>query len=211
MSTFRSRLRTYPLTGIACGVVLCFVAAVPYTLDPRGVYARYGLTYLQVCGIYLVAGGLAGTVAAVLMPLGRTIFGAFFVGTMMGLAVYGTVVVVSPTIMPRAAEFWGALGAGAVVFGPNGVYAWLQEHPRGSGPRWVDAMRAPTWWLVLAWWLAAAIIVPACWWVGTGPWLGQGRSMIPLAVMLVVIGFGLGLTFGAYHEHPPLGPDAPLE
>lgn len=191
------------------GAVLCVVAALPYGLDARGMHAHYGLTYPQVCGVYLVGGALGGTAAAVLAPLARTIIGAYIVGTLVGFVVYGVVALATASDESREIQIWIALFCGSIVFGPNAVYGWLKENARGSGPGWVDALRAPTWRLVLTWWLATAIITPACWYWGTHLWLGQTRTLIPLLIMLVAIGFAVGLTLGAFHERSGSIPDSP--
>lgn len=209
MSTLRSRLREYPVVGLVVGAVLCAVAALPYGLDARGMHAHYGLTYPQVCGVYLVAAVLAGTAAAVLAPLARTVIGAYIVGTLVGFIVYGVVALAIVSGESREMQFWIALFGGSVVFGPNAIYGWLKENARGSGPDWLEALRAPTWRLVLMWWLATAIIAPVCWYWGTHLWLGQTRTLIPLLIMLVAIGFAVGLTLGAIHERPASSPDSP--
>ena len=208
MRTLASRVRQNVQIGLCCGGALSVVAAIPYLLRSRELYAQLGLSYLQVVAVYFCGGILAGIVSALFWGLTRWIAGAYIVGTLIGMMVYGTAAVAIEKVQSWQEKVTISLLCGACVFGPVAVGLWLDAHPRGSAPQWVNALRYPSRRTVIAWWLAVLLVAPVCWHVGTTVWLGKLRAMLPLAVLLVVTGFAVGSTLVALRGRLSSGSDA---
>jgi hypothetical protein len=208
MSTVAARLRQNIQTGLFCGCALSVVAAIPYLLNSRELSARFGLSYLQLVGVYLCGGFLAGILSALLWGITRWIAGAYVVGTLTGMMVYGTAAVALGKVQSWQEKLTISLLCGACVFGPVAVGIWLDSHPRGSAPQWVDAMRYPSRSTVVAWWIALLVVAPICWHMGTTIWLGKLRAMVPLAVLLVLTGFAVGSTLVAVRGRLRSGSDS---
>lgn len=192
-STLSERLRWFPALGVLGGALFTLWVAFINGLSHGSALARNGLTLGQAAAFYLLAGLSGGTLVAFAWPRQRvSLFRAALLGALGIAPMYGLV-----ALMLRTSEPWGEqLGfvvlMATLVGGTVGIGSWLQEHPRGDVAPWVDALRYPTWPIVLRVWLGAGAVAVLAWFVG-GRWAGHWPAVvagllfaIPLALATLV-------------------------
>lgn len=81
--------------GLAWGLGMTFFLSVVATVTTLGhtrdFAERYGLTFAQLLGSYLVAGTLGGLILGAFRPVTKSRFGAFLIGSVLGITSYWTI------------------------------------------------------------------------------------------------------------------------
>src|SRR5438045_2937313 len=125
--------------GIGWGVVMAvgfsLFALLQYLLRGEQVFARLGLTFVDLIKSYLGAGVVCGTVIGFLRPITRWRWGGMLVGVLLTGIGYGAIFISfdgSPQRWPT--HNWVVLGIVAIVFGIyTGNREW-EEYVEPSQP-----------------------------------------------------------------------------
>jgi len=191
------RLVWFPVLGLLVGCAYALWATVVNRLSHGAAFVRLGVTWGQLTSLYLLAAPLGGLLVGLAWPLRRSVIGGFVLGALGILPMYVGAAILEVPTAPWSERLLFTLIASMVIGGSVGVGAWLDDHPRGEAPRWVDALRFPTWATVGRMWFVAAGVAALAWYVGLH-WAGRWQAVAALPFFLGSLGAALGITVVAF-------------
>ena len=150
----------------------------------------------QTVAVYLLSGAAGGAILGTLLPLYRSILGAYLLGILCLLPVYLGFSWVQDPLEGWMHRLGLAVLTGALVGGPVGVGQWLRDHGRSEAPSWMNNLRYPTWPTVASAWLVAAGLAGLAWQIGTR-WAGRWQATVAIPLFIVPLAFAVGITLVA--------------